>query len=135
MNTFNFIDTKFLALNGDLSNTVTGGTAMLKNEFYRADKKYIIKAKLPTKEVGFLKIELLGDQLLISAAVQTISDTGIVFSQPFGAQAFVIPRYVDQEKIRAYEQNDFLVVELPIALNHPGKFKQRNIDINLDDDV
>lgn len=132
MNTFNFIDTKFLAINGNLSNIVTGGTAMLTSNFYKESKKYIIKAKLPTTDTEFLSVELLGDQIIISSSVQTLSNSGIVFNMPFGAKTFKVPKGVNQEKIEAHEKDGFLIVELPISTTNSRD--RSNIDINFDDD-
>ena len=133
MRTFNFIDTKFLAINGDLLNTVSGGTAMLNYNFYIKEGKYIIEAKIPSTDIQFMTIELIKDQLIISASIQTISDSGVVFNLPFGSNSFDIPKNVDESNIIAFERNGKLIVELPIS-DRKRPRNRNNIDISFDDD-
>lgn len=133
MRTFNFIDTKFIAINGDLLNTVSGGTAMLDYNFYLAKGKYVIEAKIPAVEVPFMTVELIKNKLVISATMQTISENGIVFNLPFGAKSFEIPENVDETKIEAVEKNNKLVVTLPTSERKIPR-DRNNIDISFDDD-
>jgi HSP20 family molecular chaperone IbpA len=133
MRACNFLDTNFLSINGDLSNTVNGGTAVLKNDFLQEEHKYSIKAKLPSLENQFLNVEILNHQLIISARVHSISKTGVVFSMPFGSKSFYIPENVDLENIKAFEKDGYLVVELPIS-QIPRSYNRRNIDINFNEE-
>lgn len=133
MKNFHFIDTKFLAINGDLSNTVSGGTAMLQNEVFKNNKKFVIQAKLPTVENECLTVEVINNQLIISASVQKISKSGVVFTIPFGSKAFRIPEGVDFTEIEAFEKDGFLRVEMPYT-NKRIRQSRRNIDINFDDE-
>jgi HSP20 family molecular chaperone IbpA len=133
MKGFNFLDTKFLAINGDLTNTVSGGTAALQNQVHQERDKVIIQAKLPTINNRYLTVEVIDDNLVISASVQSIGKSGVVFNMPFGAKAFQLPSGINATNIKAYEHNGFLVVEVP---KKPGRNSttKRNIDINFDDE-
>jgi HSP20 family molecular chaperone IbpA len=133
MRSFNFLDTKFLAINGDLSSTISGGTAMLHDEVCRENKKVIIRAKIPTIENRYLSLEIVQNQLIISASVQSISNTGIVFNLPFASKSFKIPEGVNVKNIEAYEFDGHLIVEMPIT-NTRSRHNNHNIDINFDDE-
>ncbi len=133
MKAFTYLDTKFIALNGDLANIVSGGTAMLQNNLSKTDKKYQIRAKLPSFDNRFLSVEIIENQLIISGSVQTISKTGIVFNLPFASRAFGIPENVEKDKIEVFEKEGYLIVEMPESECKKPRGR-RNIDINFDDD-
>lgn len=133
MDAFNYIDTKFLAINGDLSNTISGGTAILRSVFVKDTSQYVIKAHLPTVNLKLLSIELLDDKIIISSSVETITNNGVVFNMSFASKAFKIPPIVNQEKIEARTKNGELIIELPIS-NIRNSRDHNNIDINFDDD-
>lgn len=133
MRTFNFIDTKFIAINGDLLNSVSGGSAMLDYNFYFTDDKYVIEAKIPSVDIPFMIIELVNDKLVVSASMQTISESGVVFNLPFGGHSFKIPDNVDESKIKATEKNNKLIITLPTSDKKIPRDRS-NIDISFDED-
>ena len=133
MKAFNFLDTNFLSINGDLANTVNGGTSFVQNDYIKDNNKLTIKAKLPSLKNQFLNVEILNHQLIISATVHGISKTGVVFSMPFGSKSFYIPENVDKENIKGFEKESYLIIELPISQS-PRTYNRRNIDINFDEE-
>ena len=133
MKNINFIDTKFLAINGDLTNTVSGGTAMLYNDVIEDTSKVHIKAKIPTVKNETLSVEVMNNHLLVSASIQSVSQSGVVFNMPFASKAFRIPEGVTYSKIKAYEKEGYLHIEMPISKTRIRR-NMRNIDINFDEE-
>ena len=124
---------KFLAINGDLANTITGGTVMMQDDCYKKENKYIIKAKLPSAKTQYLSVALVNKQIVVSGSVQKMTDLGVVFNMPFGAKAFDVPVGVNYIDITAYGRDGYLYIEMPVSASNSSK-NHSNIDFNSDDD-
>ncbi len=111
---------------GDVLNDINGGRAQTNVKINKGEQGFTIKIKTPTVRPEHYSIFLDHQRLSISTHAHHPFVEEAQFITMFN-RSFKIPSYVDSDGIRAYFQNQSLMVELPFRVM--SKEQKRRIRI------
>ena len=100
---------------GDVLNDINGGRAQTEVRIAKGDDAFTIKVKTPSVRPEHYSIFLDHQSLSISTHAHHPFDDEAQFITMFN-RTFKIPNYVDSDGIKAYFQNQTLVIMLPFRV-------------------